>query len=61
MVSSLPFMAFKFKDFSVKNNLPKYILVAIAIIAAILLKWLAVPLIFLFYIVLSLAFKNKTP
>jgi len=60
MVSRLPFMAFKFKDFSMKNNLPKYLLVAVAIIAAILLKWLAVPIIFVFYIVLSLVFKNKT-
>ena len=54
-------MAFKFKEFSLKNNLPKYLLIAIAIIAAILLKWLAVPVVFLFYIVLSLTFKNKTP
>jgi CDP-diacylglycerol---serine O-phosphatidyltransferase len=61
MVSSLPFMAFKFRDFSVKNNLPKYLLLVIALVAAFLLKWLAVPVTFLFYIVLSLAFKNKTP
>jgi CDP-diacylglycerol---serine O-phosphatidyltransferase len=59
MVSNLPLIALKFKDFSVKNNLPKFILLAIGILAAIFLKWLAVPIIFIAYIILSLAFKNK--
>ena len=60
MVSNLPLMALKFKNFSVKSNLPKLILLVAAIIAAILLKWLAVPVVFILYIILSLAFKNKT-
>ena len=60
MVSNLPLMALKFKNFSVKGNLPKLILLVAAIIAAILLKWLAVPVVFILYIILSLAFKNKT-
>ena len=60
MVSNLPLMALKFKNFSVKSNLPKLILLFAAIIAAILLKWLAVPVVFILYIILSLAFKNKT-
>jgi CDP-diacylglycerol---serine O-phosphatidyltransferase len=60
MVSNLPLMALKCPDFSLQKNLHKIILVAIAIIAALLLKWLAVPIVFIFYIVLSLAFKNKT-
>jgi CDP-diacylglycerol--serine O-phosphatidyltransferase len=60
MVSNLPLMALKFKNFSVKSNLPKLILLLAAIIAAILLKWLAVPVVFILYIILSLAFKNKT-
>ena len=60
MVSTLPLMALKFKDFSLKNNLPKIILLVIAIIAAILLKWLAVPVVFIAYIILSLAFKQKS-
>jgi len=59
MVSTLPLMAMKFKDYSVKNNLPKYLLVVVAVIAALLLKWLAVPVIILAYVVLSLLFKNK--
>ena len=60
MVSSLPLMALKFKDFSVKNNLPKFILIAATIVSALLLGWLAVPVVFILYILLSLAFKNKT-
>jgi CDP-diacylglycerol--serine O-phosphatidyltransferase len=60
MVSNLPLMALKFKNFSVKSNLPKIILLLAAIIAAILLTWLAVPVVFILYIILSLAFKNKT-
>jgi CDP-diacylglycerol---serine O-phosphatidyltransferase len=60
MVSNLPLMALKFKNFSVKSNLPKLILLVAAIIAGIFLKWLAVPVVFILYIILSLAFKNKT-
>lgn len=60
MVSKLPIMAMKFKDYSIKNNMPKIILVAITVLSAILLKWLAVPVIFIAYIILSLALKNKT-
>lgn len=60
MVSNIPLMALKFKDFSLKGNLPKIILLAGAILAAVLLKWLAVPVVFILYIIVSLAFKNKT-
>jgi len=59
MVSTLPLMALKFKDFSVKNNVPKYLLVVIAIAALLLLKWLAVPVIVLAYVLLSLVFKPQ--
>ncbi|MBL7739569.1 MAG: CDP-diacylglycerol--serine O-phosphatidyltransferase [Chitinophagaceae bacterium] len=60
MVSNLPIMSLKFKDFSVKNNLPKIILLAAVIILALLLKWLTVPAVFILYIAVSLIFKNKT-
>ena len=59
MVSTLPLMALKFKNVSVKDNLPKYILVGFTIVAAIIFHWFAVPLVFMFYIILSLFFKNK--
>lgn len=60
MVSTLPLMALKFKDYSVKNNLPKYLLLLIAVAAVVLLKWLAAPVIILAYVILSLLFKSKT-
>jgi CDP-diacylglycerol--serine O-phosphatidyltransferase len=59
MVSNLPMMVLKFKDFSIKNNLPKIILLAVAIIAAFIFHWLAVPIVFIVYIILSLLFKQQ--
>ena len=59
MVSKLPLLSLKFKDYSVQNNLSKYLLVIIAVISLIFLKWLAVPVIIILYVILSLAFKNK--
>lgn len=60
MVSNLPLMALKFKDYSIKNNLFKYLLVVIAIAAVMILKWLAAPAILLAYVLISLLFKNKS-
>ncbi|HMH22903.1 MAG TPA: CDP-alcohol phosphatidyltransferase family protein [Puia sp.] len=57
-VSNLPLMAFKFKDYSLKSNFPKLLLLVLAVISAIFLKWLAVPVIFIFYIIVSLATKK---
>jgi CDP-diacylglycerol---serine O-phosphatidyltransferase len=59
MVCNKEFMAIKFKDFSFKNNGVKYILFAISIVLIVLLKWLAVPAIFVLYLVMSLV--TKTP
>jgi CDP-diacylglycerol--serine O-phosphatidyltransferase len=61
MVSQWPLMAFKVKDKSIAGNLPQIILVLIAVVGAILLQWIAVPVVFITYIALSLAFKKKTP
>jgi len=60
MVSNLPLMSLKFNDFKVKNNWPKFILAAVAIISAVLLKWVAIPVTLLAYVILSLTLKNKT-
>lgn len=59
MVSKLPLMALKFKDTSIKNNLPKIILFLFSILAILLFQWFAVPVIFIGYIILSLLFKKK--
>ena len=55
MLSGMRMMSLKFTDFTVKNNIPKIILLAIAIIAAIFLQWIAVPVVFIFYILLSMS------
>ncbi len=60
MVSSIPLMALKFKDFSFKNNLPKYLLAIVSLAAILILQWLAVPAIVLAYVLISLLFKSKT-
>lgn len=59
MVSDIPIISLKFKDYTLKNNLPKIILLLAGIILVILFKWAAVPLIFITYILLSLLLKNK--
>lgn len=59
MVSNLPLIALKFSGFSVKNDFPKLILMGIGIVSVLFLKWLAVPIIFVAYILISLTFKNK--
>ena len=59
MVSRLPMLSLKFKDFSLKNNIPKYILAIISILAILILRWAAIPAIVLAYVLVSLLFKNK--
>jgi CDP-diacylglycerol---serine O-phosphatidyltransferase len=59
MVSNLPLMALKFKDFTFKNNAGRFILLALSaaiVIALVLMKkiWLAWPIIFVLYVLLSL-------
>jgi len=61
MISNIRVMALKFPDYKLKNNIPKVTLLAIAVVAVIFLQWIAVPVIFLFYILLSLlTIKMKT-
>ena len=59
MVSNVTIMSLKFKDYALKNNIPKLILLIIAIAALLSLKWLAVPVIVFAYVVLSLLFKRQ--
>ena len=58
MVSTLPMMALKFDKLTMKNSLPKLLLLVVAIIGALFLKWQAVPIVFVFYVALSLAMPN---
>src|SRR5258706_1090094 len=55
MVSRWPIMRLKFRDFSIRNNIPQIILVIASVVLAILLKWVAVTALFVLYIAVSLA------
>jgi CDP-diacylglycerol---serine O-phosphatidyltransferase len=59
MLSNRTFMAIKFTDFSVKNNLLKYILLSLALILILFFQWFAVPVIFIMYIIIS-AFSKQS-
>jgi CDP-diacylglycerol---serine O-phosphatidyltransferase len=59
MISRLQLIAFKFRDYSFGNNATKYILILIAIIAGIFLRWLAVPVVFVCYIIFSVVGKKS--
>jgi len=65
MVSDLPLMALKFKDFSFRRNTGRFILLALSaliiIILAVMKKlWMAWPVIFVFYVLLSVFFKEPS-
>lgn len=58
MVSDHRMVALKFSDYKLKHNFPKFILLVIAIIAALFLHWIAVPVVFIIYVLLSLTQKK---
>lgn len=58
MVSTLPMMALKFKNVSLQKLAPFFVIAVIALSSAILFGWLAVPLSFIAYVVLSLLLKQ---
>ncbi len=59
MISNLPLMSLKIKNRSLKSNMGQLLLIGLGILFAILFHWLAVPILFITYIILSLVFKNK--
>ncbi|NCI49814.1 CDP-alcohol phosphatidyltransferase [Sediminibacterium roseum] len=61
MVSTLPMLAMKFNGVSVKKLLPFLILAGILLVSAIVFGWLAVPVTFIAYVILSLLFKQPEP
>jgi CDP-diacylglycerol--serine O-phosphatidyltransferase len=60
LVSNIPIMGLKFRDYSFKNNIPKLILLVISGVLVLLFRWMAIPAIFITYIILSLLLKKKT-
>jgi CDP-diacylglycerol--serine O-phosphatidyltransferase len=60
LVCNRTFMALKFTSYGVKENGLKYALVVLAAVSIILLKWLAVPVIFIAYLIFSM-FSKESP
>ena len=59
MVSTLPMMALKFTALSFKKLSPFILLAGIAVVGALLVGWLAVPVTFIAYVILSLSLKQQ--
>jgi len=59
MISKKPMLALKFSGISIKKLSPFIIIAVVAILSAFFIQWLAVPLSFLVYVILSLL--NKQP
>jgi len=53
MLLNVPLLSLKFKDFSFKNNIFRYILIFASIILVIILTFRAIPFIILMYLILS--------
>lgn len=60
MTCNRTFLAVKFKDFSLKNNLLKYVLIAVSLVCLVALQWLAIPVVFVLYLLFS-AFSKVPP
>jgi CDP-diacylglycerol--serine O-phosphatidyltransferase len=60
MVSSLPMLALKFKGLTMKAAMPFILIAVVGLAAVFIVKWLAIPLIFITYVLVSLLFKNKS-
>ena len=59
MITEIPLIALKFKNFKWKDNQPQFILLLLSVILLPVLQFAAIPVIILCYITLSLIFKNK--
>jgi CDP-diacylglycerol--serine O-phosphatidyltransferase len=60
MVCNRTFIAIKFKDYSFRNNTLKYALLSISLVLLAILQWLAIPFIFVLYLIFS-AFSKVPP
>ena len=60
MVSTLPMLALKFSNFTLKKIMPFIILLIVIIASALFCGWLCVTVAFVSYIILSIIFKNNS-
>lgn len=54
MNAEIPLFSLKFKEYSIKNNVVKYLFLVISILMIIFLQYISIPLIILVYVVLSI-------
>ena len=54
MNAEIPLFSLKFKEYSIKNNVVKYVFLLISLVMMITLQYLSIPLIIAFYVVLSI-------
>ena len=59
MTSTLPMLATKFKPATIKSFTPFIIMAIVALVSALFFNWLAVPITFVAYVMLSLVFKTQ--
>jgi CDP-diacylglycerol--serine O-phosphatidyltransferase len=54
MNAELPLFSLKFKEYSIKNNVIKYLFLVVSLCMIIFLQYLSIPLIILLYVILSI-------
>lgn len=59
LVAPLPLIALKFKEYSLQNNKPRYLLIASGVVFTLLFGFFAIPLTIGTYIVLSIVFRKE--
>lgn len=60
LISEIPLLSLKIKNFSVKNNLYQYLLLGISLITIFVFQIYALPIIVILYVILSLIENNTT-
>ncbi len=58
MNAELPLFSLKFKDYSLKNNVVKYLFLTLSLVMILTLKYLSIPLIIMIYVILSIISSN---
>lgn len=59
MNAEIPLFSLKFKDYKWKNNKVKFVFVGVTLILVVALQFIAIPLVIIWYVVLSMFTKDK--
>jgi len=59
MNANIPLFSLKFKDYSIKNNVIKYVFLILTVVMLVALKFIAIPLVIILYVVLSIVENRK--